>query len=80
MKVDKIELNSAGIRELLCSEGCKEIVSEYADNAVHRLGEGYESDSYVGKGRANARVKAVTWKAVNGNRKDNRMIKAVLMK
>lgn len=80
MKVEKIELNSEGIREMLRSEECRKIVSSYADQAANRLGEGYESDSHVGKGRVNARVNAVTWKAVNGNKKDNRMIKAVLMK
>ena len=80
MKIEKIELNSDGIRELLRSDECRAVVGEYADNAVKRLGEGYESDTYRGPGRVNASVSAVTTEAVRDNLKDNRVIKAVLIK
>ena len=79
MKVE-VELNSAGIKELLRSDEMKQICKEYTDKAADELGEGYESEGYTGAGRVNARLNAVTWKAVNGNKKDNRMIKAVLKK
>ena len=80
MKVEKIELNHEGIRALLRSKEAMLICKEHTDKATHMLGEGYESEGYIGPHKANARVNAVTWKAVNGNKKDNRMIKAVLMK
>lgn len=80
MKVESLELNSQGIRELLRSEEMKQICETYTDKAAESLGEGYESESFTGKNRVNARLNAVTWEAVNGNKKDNRMIKAVLKK
>ena len=80
MKVEKLELNSQGIRELLRSEEMKQTCKDYTDKAADSLGDGYESEGYTGKNRVNARLNAVTWKAVNGNKKDNRMIKAVLKK
>lgn len=80
MKVEKLELNSEGIREMLRSEEMKQICKEHTDKAAEALGDGYESEGYTGKNRVNARLNAVTWKAFNGDKKDNRMIKAVLKK
>lgn len=80
MKIEKIELNSDGIREMLRSDECRELVGEYAEKAVDRLGDGYEADTYRGPGRVNASVSAVTTEAVRDNLKDNRVIKAVLIK
>ncbi len=78
MKVEKLELNSKGIREMLRSEEMKQICKEYTDSAAEALGEGYESEGYTGRNRVNAELIAVTHKAVSDNKRDNRMIKAVL--
>lgn len=79
-KLIKLELDSRGIRNLLRSQEAEAICSEYADRAINTLGEGYESSTYVGKGRVNVSVAAVTHKAIAENNKDNRVIKAVLAK
>lgn len=72
-----IELNSAGIRELLhCSEiagACREAAQTYKD----RLGEGYELSEYSGKTRVNVSVYAATDKADKENREDNTMLRGL---
>ena len=80
MKVESIELDHEGIRELLRSEEAMQICKEFTDKAAETLGEGYKSEGFIGPNKANAEIQAVTWEAVNGNKKDNRMLKAVLKK
>ena len=80
MKVEKLELNHKGMKELLRSEEAKLLCKELTDKAAAELGEGYESEGFIGPNKANAEIQAVTWEAVNGNKKDNRMLKAVLKK
>lgn len=73
----KFELNKAGVRELLQSDEMQAVLNEKASNAVNRLGEGYEKDSYVGKNRANAMVYAETYQAKKDNLRNNSILKAV---
>ena len=80
MKVESIELDHDGIRELLRSDETKQICKQFTDRAAEQLGEGFESEGYTGKERVNARLNAVTVEALRKNQKDNRMIKAVLIK
>lgn len=80
MKVNKLELNHSGMRELLRSEEAMQICKEFADKAAESLGEGYRSEGFIGPRKANAEIQAVSWDAYDGNKKDNRMIKAVLKK
>ena len=74
----KFELNSDGVVELMKSDAMKSICKEYADNAVDRLGEGYEADVYDGKDRCNASVSAVTAAAQKENLQENTILKAVM--
>ena len=53
------------------------ILKERADSALNSLGEGYKSDSRVGKNRANAMVYADTYRAKRDNLKNNSILKAV---
>ena len=73
----KFELNRSGVRELLTSEKMKEIVSGHATSAVGRLGEGYKSDTHVGKNRVNAMVYADSIRAKIDNSRHNSLLKAV---
>lgn len=73
----KFELNRSGVRELLQSEEMQSILKGKADNALNSLGEGYKSDSYVGKNRANTMVYADTYQAKRDNLKNNSILKAV---
>lgn len=73
----KIELNSAGIQELLKSPEIKGYCEELAHGVASRAGSGYEVDSMVGKTRANAMVKAATFKAYRDNLENNTLLKAL---
>lgn len=74
----EFKLNKAGVRELLQSQEMMNICKGYADNAVARLGEGYETSTMVGKNRVNAEVKATTYKARKENNQNNTILKAVM--
>ena len=65
--MDRFELNSQGVRELLQSPEMMGICKEYASKAQSKLGDGYEVTTHTGKTRVNAQIKAETYKA----RKDN---------
>ena len=73
----KFELNGAGVRALMQSEEMQSILKDKADGALNSLGEGYKSDTYVGKTRANAMVYADTYQAKRDNLKNNSILKAV---
>ena len=71
------KLNYKGVGELLKSKEMQNVLSEYATNIKNRCGDGYEQDIYVGKNRANAMVKATTFKAKKDNMDNNTILKAV---
>lgn len=73
----KIELNKAGVRELLRSSEMMSICKEHADAALNRLGPGYEVTTHTGKNRVNAEVAAVTWAARKENSENNTILKAL---
>lgn len=73
----KFVLNRAGVRQLMQSEEMQSILKNKADNALNSLGEGYKSDIYVGKNRANAMVYADSFQAKRDNLKNNSILKAV---
>ncbi len=73
----KFVLNRAGVRQLMQSEEMQAILNEKATKALNRLGDGYKSDIYVGKNRANAMVYADTYQAKRDNLKNNSILKAV---
>lgn len=73
----KIELNSAGIQEILKSAGVSGLCKEHADRIAAKCGDGYESDLVIGQKRAVAGVRAVTRKARRDNAKHNTLLKAV---
>ena len=73
----KLVLNRAGVRQLMQSEEMQSILKDKADAALNSLGEGYKSDIYIGKNRANAMVWADSIKAKRENLKHNTILKAV---
>jgi len=70
-------LNREGVRELLRSEMMMDECKSYADRALSKLGEGYEVDTYTGKNRVNAMVRAKTYSAKKENLESNTILKAV---
>lgn len=73
----KFKLNSSGVRALLKSEEMQAHLSEKASGIRNRCGEGYETDTYVGKNRSNAMIYATTYQAKSDNMKNNTLLKAV---
>ncbi len=71
------KLNLKGVAELMKSKEMQDILKEHATTIKGRVGDGYEQDIYVGKNRANAMVKAETFKARKDNSKNNTLLKAV---
>ena len=73
----KVVLNHSGVRELLKSEEMMQICKGYADNALGRLGDGYEVNCHIGKNRVNAEIKAVSFSARRENIENNSILKAL---
>ncbi len=73
----KIELNSAGIRELLRSDEMKTMLEAEARNRAAGLGSGYEVNTYTGRNRANAEITAETYAAKKENLKNNTLLRAI---
>ena len=71
------KLNRKGVAELMKSQAMQSVLKEHATTIKNRAGDGYEQDVYVGKNRANAMVKAETFKARKDNSKNNTLLKAV---
>ena len=69
----RFELNRQGVRELLRSQEMLDICTEYANNALARLGDGYEVNTMTGAVRVNAEVYAQSFAAKRENRKSNTM-------
>ena len=74
------ELDRKGVREILKSDEVEAALKAVADEAVGRLGEGYEADTHTGKTRVNASVYAVTSAARRENLSENTILKAVFGK
>lgn len=73
----KIELNRAGVAELMKSQEMLSTCESLAQKAAGSLGEGYEVTTFVGKTRANASVNAVTYQARKDNMENNTILKAL---
>ena len=73
----RIELNGAGVRELLRSSEMKAICGEQASEIAQRCGDGYSYDTYTGQNRVNAEVRAETWEARRDNSENNTILKAM---
>lgn len=75
--LEKIELNRAGVAELLKSPEMRGYCEDLANRAASGLGEGYEVTSYTGKTRANASIHAATSAARRDNMEHNSLLKAI---
>lgn len=73
----EFKLNGRGVRELLKGPEMQAILKEHAITIKNRAGDGYGSDVYVGRNRANAMVIAESFKAKKSNLKHNTLLKAM---
>lgn len=75
--MDKFELNSKGVGDLLKSAGMQSILDQKASDIRQRAGVGYNHDVRVNEGRAHAMVWAETYQAKKDNSQNNTLLKAV---
>lgn len=74
-----VRLNSKGVRALLQSDEMRKACAQRAQTAMAHLGNGYETNTYTGRTRVNAGIRAKSrqarrdairngsiWKAVTG--------------
>ena len=76
----EIELNSAGIRELLRSQEIMDMLQDAADPIRSQLGDKFETEQYIGAGRANVSVYTTDAAAIEDNKQTNAMLKAMGIK
>lgn len=76
----RVKLNSKGVRALLQSNELRNVCAQRAQNAMAHLGDGYETNTYVGKTRANAGIRAKTRKARSDALKSGSIWRAVFGK
>lgn len=73
----RIELNSAGVRELLQSSAMAAVCMQQALAIAGRAGPGYSVSTFTGATRVNASVRTETAEAMKDNMKNNTLLKAV---
>lgn len=73
----EIQLDSAGIRALLQSPEIQAVCVDRIRSVQSMCGEGYETDTYIGKTRVNAMIRAATPAAMADNAKNHTIEKAV---
>lgn len=76
----QVKLNSKGVRALLQSNEMRNVCAQRAQNAVAHLGPGYETNTYVGKTRANAGIHAKSRQARSDALKNGSIWRAVFGK
>ena len=73
----EIELDSAGVRGLLQSPEIQAVCVDRIRAVQAMCGEGYEADTFVGKTRVNAMLRAATFLAMADNAENHTIEKAV---
>lgn len=73
----EIELNSAGIREMLLSPEMQALLGELASGVAARAGAGYASDVYLTGGRAVASAYADDPDAYADNLENNTLLRSL---
>lgn len=72
-----IELNEAGVRELLKSPEIAAACMAEGQRMAGKAGNGYSADARTGRNRAVIRVKAETQAAIRDNMKNNTLLKVM---
>ena len=73
----KVELNSAGVRELLKSGEIMAVLEGEAMQRAQMAGPGYDVNTYVGRNRCNAEILAETEEARRDNLENNTLLKVM---
>lgn len=73
----RFELNRKGVGEMLKGSDMQQMLLGEAEKIAGRAGSGYETDTFVGKTRANASIWAATDEAKSDNFENNTLLKSV---
>lgn len=73
----KVELNYAGVGEILRSPGVASFLSAEATKRAHSLGSGYGTSTYYAGTRVIASIATLSDKAARDNLENNSLLKAV---
>ena len=73
----KFTLNKKGVSDLLKGQEMVDVLDSYGKEIQSKAGPGYKSDTYVGKTRANASVKASNHRSYRDNLKNNTLLKLI---
>lgn len=73
----RVELNSAGVRGLLKSGEMMAVLESEANARAQQAGAGYGVNTYVGRNRCNAEIRAETAEARRDNLKNNTLLKVM---
>ena len=73
----KIELDEAGIRELLQSDGMRAAVESAVAQKAQQAGEGYSHEVHSGQKRVYANIFPATQKAAHDNYENNTLEKVI---
>lgn len=77
MSKTKIVLNRAGVKQLLQCDPMLAYCDNLGQNALNKLGEGYETKTFIGFDRVHTIVRADSKEARKENLEDNTILKAV---
>jgi hypothetical protein len=77
MAAARVNLNSAGVRDVLRSPGVERDLRERANRIAQAAGEGYEADSAIGAHRARATVWTGTPEAMVLEATEHRLLRAL---
>lgn len=75
--VDRVTLNSAGVRDVLRSAEVLRDLTERAGRIQRAAGPGHGIHSELGRSRARVSVFTETAEAMNGEAKDHRLLRAL---
>ena len=73
----KFELDKKAVSNLMLSKETQDVLEEYADSALQKLGEGHDKEVRLGRNRANVRIFVTTSAAYGRSMKENTLLKAV---
>ena len=71
------DINKAGVRQLLKSDGAKTVCKEYASRIAARAGEGYVMEDRNYPERAGAAVRVDSHEAYRDNLENNTLLKSL---
>lgn len=73
----KFTLNRKGVSDLLKGQDMVDVLDFYGKEIQSKAGPGYKSDTYIGKTRANASIKAGDYRSYRDNLKNNTLLKLI---